>query len=66
MKIIRTDTNLPLRSPWRSLEQLSESWGLTRARTDLVVKALVRNGRMEERQCRDSEPPGREFRLVAS
>ena len=60
----RTDQNPHPRSPWRSLEQLAESWGLSRTRTNLVVKALVRSGRMEERTD-DGEAVGRKFRLVS-
>jgi hypothetical protein len=38
-----------LRGQWRSLGQLCEMWGLSRARTRLVVDALVRSERMEVR-----------------
>jgi hypothetical protein len=52
-------------APWRSLEQLADSWGLSRTRTDLVVRALIRSGGMEERPARETEPVDRRFRLVA-
>lgn len=39
-----------LRGRWRSLGQLCEMWGLSRARTRLVVDALVSAERMEVRQ----------------
>ena len=64
MKSNRTDRNSPTRAPWKSLEQLAESWGLSRARTNLVVKALIRSGRMEERAACESEPIDRQYRLV--
>ncbi len=65
MRRKRTE-HFPLsRTPWRSLEQLADSWGLSRARTNLVVKALVRSGRMEERESREHAPMSREYRLVA-
>jgi hypothetical protein len=51
--------------PWRSLEQLADSWGLSRTRSDLVVQALIRSGRMEERPARETEPVDRRYRLVA-
>ena len=50
-------------SRWASLDQLAALWGLSRARTSLVVQALVRSGRMEVR-AREEPPPNREFRLV--
>ena len=37
------------RPGWRSLRQLSDLWGLSRARTGMVVDGLVRSGRMEVR-----------------
>lgn len=64
MKISHTQRHPPTRSPWRSLEQLAESWGLSRTRTNLVVKALVRSGRLEERMRCEQDPGRREFRLV--
>ena len=64
MRSHRTEQSSHQRSPWRSLGQLAESWGLSRARTNLVVKALVRSGRMEERTARESEPIDRHYRLV--
>ncbi len=60
----RTEQSSPPRSPWRTLEQLADTWGLSRARTRLVVKALVRSGRLEERAPRESEATVREFRLI--
>lgn len=64
MKNKRTERTSPPRAPWKSLEQLAEFWGLSRARTNLVVKALIRSGRMEERATRESEPIDRQYRLV--
>lgn len=64
MSTNRTTEASPQASPWRSLEQLAESWGLSRARTHLVVKALIRSGRMEERVLPDDDDH-REFRMVS-
>ena len=64
MKDNRRKTHSQRRAPWKSLEQLAESWGLSRARTDLVVKALIRSGRMEERPVSESETVRRQYRLV--
>ena len=64
MRSNRTEQSSHQRSPWRSLGQLAESWGLSRARTNLVVRALVRSGRMEERTARESEPSDRQYRVV--
>ena len=66
MKSHRTEQRLQPRPCWKSLEQLADFWGLSRARTNLVVQALVRSGRMEERRRRDDRPPHREFRLINS
>jgi hypothetical protein len=52
------------RTAWRSLDQLSQFWGLSRARTDMVVRSLVRTGRMEERPARASQPFRRQFRMI--
>lgn len=52
------------RPPWRSLEQLAETWGLSRARTNLVVKALLRSGRLEERRTSQDHPRGCAYRVV--
>lgn len=64
MSTNHTKEATPQVSPWRSLEQLAESWGLSRTRTHLVVKALVRSGRMEERVLPD-DAGRREFRMVS-
>jgi DNA-binding HxlR family transcriptional regulator len=65
MKSIRTKQQSHTRPPWRSLEQLADTWGLSRARTNLVLKALVRSGRMEERKRSQEQPERCEYRLTA-
>lgn len=55
------------RSPsgrWKSLGQLCELWGLSRARTRLVVNSLVRSGRMEVRDLPPPEAPRHVYRVV--
>jgi DNA-binding transcriptional MocR family regulator len=47
------------RPRWKSMEQLSDIWGLSRARTRLIVEALVRSGRMEERAGQLEAPSAR-------
>jgi hypothetical protein len=55
----------PLRGRWRSLGQLCELWGLSRARTRQVVEALVKSGRMEVRQLEAPEEHRRLYRAIA-
>lgn len=54
-----------LRGKWRTIGQLGELWGLSRARTRLVVDALVKSGRMEVRQRPAPEEHRRFYRAVA-
>jgi|GEM_PF-2415492 len=49
---------------WRSLGQLCELWGLSRARTRLVVDALVRSGPMEVRQLDEPADHRRLYRTI--
>ena len=50
------------RPVWRSLRQLSDLWGLSRARTGLVLDGLVRSGRMEVRRGPRERRERREYR----
>jgi hypothetical protein len=54
----------PARPRWKSLDQLAELWGLSRARTRIVLRGLVRSGRMEVRCLRRNRHKEREYRVV--
>lgn len=54
-----------LNGRWRSLGQLSEMWGLSRARTRLVINMLLQSGRMEFRQRPAPEEHRRLYRATA-
>ena len=49
---------------WRSLEQLSVLWGLSRGRAGLAIQALVADGRMEVRVASRGESDYAEYRIV--
>ncbi|NNC87913.1 MAG: hypothetical protein HKN82_05570 [Akkermansiaceae bacterium] len=52
-----------MRSRWKSIEQLADLWGLSRARTSKIVQILVRTGRMEARPGTESAAD-QEFRVL--
>ena len=53
------------RERWKSLGQLADLWGLSRARTREVLRGLVRSGRMEVRTLEpDASEEVREYRVV--
>ena len=54
----------PTRPRWKSLGQLAELWGLSRARTRTVLRGLVRSGRMEVRTLDRNRNEVREYRVV--
>ena len=54
----------PKRPRWKSVDQLSDLWGMSRARTRLVVQALVRSGRMESRPGHDTDHT-QEYRVLS-
>ena len=61
----RTAQASPLQRPrWKSVDQLSDIWGLSRARTRLVLRALVQTGRMEERDGEPARITAHEYRVV--
>ena len=51
------------RPRWKSVAQLSDIWGLSRARTRLIVRSLVRSGRMEARPLKSKESA--EYRVLS-
>ena len=50
--------------PWRSLDQFSLLWGLSRAKAGLAIQALVAGGRMEVRTTARSDTAYAEYRIV--
>ena len=64
MKTERHSDQEPARPRWRSLGQLAELWGLSRARTREVLQGLVGSGRMEVRTLRRNRHEEHEYRVV--
>ena len=64
MKVRSHSNQPPARPRWKSLGQLAELWGLSRARTRAVLKGLVQSGRMEVRTLERDRSEVREYRIV--